>query len=126
MATRWRWPPESCARLAVEEGRDSSSVARGLAHLGVDLGLRRAAVAQAVGHVVVDAHMRIERVVLEHHGDVAVLRLEPLTTRPPIAISPAVIVSSPAIIRSSVDLPQPDGPSMTQELAVGDMRDRCP
>ena len=42
----------------------------------LDLGLRRAAVAQAVGHVVVDAHVRVERVVLEHHGDVALGRLE--------------------------------------------------
>ncbi len=36
-----------------------------------------------------------------------------LTTRSPMAISPAVIVSSPATMRSSVDLPQPDGPTMT-------------
>ena len=36
------------------------------------------------------------------------------TTRPPIEISPRVISSSPAIIRSSVDLPQPDGPTSTQ------------
>ena len=36
-----------------------------------------------------------------------------LTTRPPIAISPAVIASSPATMRSSVDLPQPEGPTMT-------------
>ena len=36
-----------------------------------------------------------------------------LTTRSPIAISPDVIASSPATIRSSVDLPQPDGPTMT-------------
>ena len=36
-----------------------------------------------------------------------------LTTRPPMAISPAVIVSSPATMRSSVDLPQPEGPRMT-------------
>ena len=41
-------------------------------HARLDLGLRHAAVAQAVGHVVVDAHMRIERVVLEHHRDVAI------------------------------------------------------
>ena len=33
------------------------------------------------------------------------------TTRPPIETVPAVMVSSPAIIRSSVDLPQPDGPT---------------
>src|SRR3954466_7512219 len=33
------------------------------------------------------------------------------TTRPPMAISPAEMFSRPAIIRSSVDLPQPDGPT---------------
>ena len=37
-----------------------------------------------------------------------------LTMRPPISISPEVMVSSPATIRSSVDLPQPEGPTSTQ------------
>src|SRR5215471_12898805 len=36
-----------------------------------------------------------------------------LTTRPSIEIVPPVISSSPASIRSSVDLPQPDGPTST-------------
>src|SRR5216683_3664998 len=36
-----------------------------------------------------------------------------LTTSPPIMISPSVISSSPAIIRSVVDFPQPDGPTST-------------
>ena len=36
-----------------------------------------------------------------------------LTTLPSIAIVPPVISSSPASIRSSVDLPQPDGPTST-------------
>ena len=36
-----------------------------------------------------------------------------LTCLPPMLILPAVTVSRPAIIRSSVDLPQPDGPSST-------------
>ncbi len=36
------------------------------------------------------------------------------TTRPPMAISPPPISSSPAIMRSRVDLPQPDGPTSTQ------------
>ncbi len=36
-----------------------------------------------------------------------------LTTRPSIAIEPPVISSRPASIRSSVDLPQPDGPTST-------------
>ncbi len=37
----------------------------------------------------------------------------PLTTRSPIFRVPAVTVSSPATILSSVDLPQPDGPTST-------------
>src|SRR5260221_6942116 len=36
------------------------------------------------------------------------------TTRSPIAILPAEISSSPAIILKSVDLPQPEGPTSTQ------------
>ena len=36
-----------------------------------------------------------------------------LTTRSPMEISPAVMSSRPAIMRSSVDLPQPDGPTST-------------
>src|ERR1700712_3346345 len=35
------------------------------------------------------------------------------TDSPPMRISPAVGASSPAIRRSSVDLPQPDGPTKT-------------
>ncbi len=34
-----------------------------------------------------------------------------LTTRPPMAMSPLEMFSSPAIMRSSVDLPQPEGPT---------------
>ena len=36
-----------------------------------------------------------------------------LTTRPPISIVPALWRSSPAMMLSSVDLPQPDGPTST-------------
>ncbi len=36
-----------------------------------------------------------------------------LTTRAPIAISPPLIASSPATMRSRVLLPQPLGPTMT-------------
>src|SRR6478735_10953408 len=37
-----------------------------------------------------------------------------LTLRPPMRISPAVICSSPAMVLSRVDLPQPDGPTRTR------------
>ena len=51
-------------------------------HLGdlvdpaLDLGLRRLAHAQPVGEVLLDAQVRVERVVLEDHRDVAVARRE--------------------------------------------------
>jgi hypothetical protein len=35
------------------------------------------------------------------------------TTRSPMEISPEVISSRPATMRSSVDLPQPEGPTIT-------------
>ena len=41
-----------------------------------------------------------------------------LTRRPPMWISPAEMSSSPAISRSSVDLPQPDGPTSTTNSPV--------
>ncbi len=43
-------------------------------HARVDLGLRHLLDAQAEGDVLVDGEVRIERVALEHHGDVAVAR----------------------------------------------------
>ena len=39
----------------------------------VDLVLGHLLQLEAEGHVVVHGHVRVERVVLEHHGDVAVL-----------------------------------------------------
>src|SRR4051812_30137060 len=42
-----------------------------------------------------------------------------LTTRSPIAISPRLISSRPAIIRSKVDLPQPEGPTRTTNSPSG-------
>ena len=42
----------------------------------LDLGLRGAAVMQRKAHVVRDRHVRIERVVLKHHGNVTLLGLE--------------------------------------------------
>ena len=42
-----------------------------------------------------------------------------LTTSPPSATSPLVMVSRPATMRSNVDLPQPDGPTSTQNCPSG-------
>ena len=70
----------------------------------------------------VDRHVRIERIGLEDHGDAALGGRQ--LVDPPAADATArrpVIVSSPAMMRSSVDLPQPEGPTKTHELAVLDL-----
>jgi hypothetical protein len=63
-ATRWRCPPESCR---VEDPG-------GALNPPFDLALVEFPHLQAECHVVVHAHVRIERVVLEHHRDVAIHR----------------------------------------------------
>jgi hypothetical protein len=59
------------ARLALQEVADAEDVGR-LVDALLDLGPREFAHLEAERHVVVHAHVRVERVVLEHHRDVAV------------------------------------------------------
>src|SRR5690606_18140325 len=58
------------ARIAVEIGCQLQ-LAGSVGHADLDLGLGRAAQLHRIGHVFTHAHMRIERVGLEHHGDAA-------------------------------------------------------
>ena len=60
------------ARLAVEQVL-AGEHGRRLVDAALDLGLGRLAQLQAEGHVVVHGHVRVQRVALEDHGDVAVL-----------------------------------------------------
>ena len=101
------------ARLAIEEVLEAEHLRR-VPHALVDLVLGHLAQAQPEGDVVVDRQVRVERVVLEHHGDVAVARRHVVDDRVADAQTvPAVMVSSPASMRSAVVLPQPDGPTST-------------
>ena len=68
-ATLWRWPPEKLAGLAVKK-RGHVERVRDLANERVDLRLGNTAKAQRIGEIPVHVHVRIERVVLEHHGHV--------------------------------------------------------
>jgi hypothetical protein len=60
------------ARPAVEIGFKRQNLGRP-PHLPVDLFGRDAAQLERESHILRDGHMRIERVGLEHHGDVAIL-----------------------------------------------------
>src|SRR4030088_125409 len=72
-ATRCCWPPESCFGLCcIKPCRARMPAARSTPAL--DPGFRGFSVAQAEREIVVDAHVLVERIVLEHHGDVAVAR----------------------------------------------------
>ena len=61
------------ARQALEQARDVEHLC-GALHPAVDLVLRKFARAQAERDVLEHVHVRVERVVLEHHGDVAIAR----------------------------------------------------
>ncbi len=124
MATRWRWPPESWRGLRFEQRLDLEDVGAPSARAG-DLGARHARRLEAEGEVLVDGHMRVERVGLEHHRNAAPAAGTSFMRWPSISRSPPVIGSSPAIMRSSVDLPQPEGPTKHRELARVDGRGRC-
>jgi hypothetical protein len=65
-------------------------------------------------------HVRVERVVLEHHRDVAVLRRQVVDVRAADADLALVISSSPATMRSSGRLAAARRPDEHDELAVGD------
>ena len=61
------------ARLAVKIGRQVQRGGRGL-HLAVDLRARQAGHFQAERDIAADAHMRVERIGLEHHRQTALRR----------------------------------------------------
>ena len=74
-ATRCCWPPESCAGTSSQQVRQADARRR-LANAPIDLGGLDVPGAQRKRDVVEDGQMRIQRVVLKHHRDVAPRRLE--------------------------------------------------
>ena len=67
---------------------------------------------QRIGDVAAHVHVRVEREHLEDEGDVALVAPAPAPRPAPSSrICPELGSSSPAIIRSVVVLPQPEGPS---------------
>ena len=120
MATRWRWPPERSA------GRRSISVfepegRRDLSDPRCPLRLRDAAELEAEAEVLLDRHLRVERVVLEHHRDVAVARAQPRDV--PVADHDAALgdLLEPGDHPQQRRLPAAGRPDEDHELAVTDV-----
>ena len=85
IATRCRWPPESSFGLPVEVRRQVEHLRRPRdALLDLAFGALRSRSPNAMFSAT--RQVRVERVVLEDHRDVALLRRHVLTTRPPIEI----------------------------------------
>ncbi len=66
-------PARQRARLAIEQRLDPEQLG-GLVAAAADLGSAELANPEPEGEVLPDAHLRIERVILEHHRDVALAR----------------------------------------------------
>jgi hypothetical protein len=90
-----------------------------LRDLGAHLGLGQLAHAQGELQIASDAHVRIEGIVLEHHSHIALLR-RPRVHDPAIDqdLAGAGRLEA-AAMRSTVDLPQPDGPTTTRSSPSG-------
>ena len=109
MATRCRWPPDSCAIEPLAEARQVDEIEE-LADALAALRLGDPAYAERIGDVLADVEVREERQRLEHHAEVARCAGTPVMSLSSTTIRPAVGSSRPAIIRKSVVFPQPDGP----------------
>ncbi len=75
IATRWRWPPDSCLGLRLEH-RPQLKDARRFVDLLLDLGLGHAGQVQGEGHVLAHAHVRVQGVGLKHHRQVTLGRAD--------------------------------------------------
>jgi hypothetical protein len=108
-------------RLALEQVLEADDL-RDPADPLADLRFRDLLDLQAVGHVVVHAQMRIERVVLEDHGDVALLRSD-LVDDPVVDHQlPRADLLQPREHAQRGRLAAPGRPDQDHELAVPDLQ----
>jgi hypothetical protein len=105
-------PAGQLLRLAIEQLLELDRLG-GLVDPALDLRLGDLAQLEPEREVLADRHVRVERVALEDHRDVAILGRDVVDDAIADPQRPALISSRPAIIRRLVVLPQPDGPTRT-------------
>ena len=117
MATRCRCPPDSEAGLLSSSVCSCSVLAISVDPLG-PLGLALSGELHREGDVVEDGHVRIERVALKDHGDVAVLRGKVLDVLAADAQGAAADLLQPGDHPQGRRLAAARWPDEDQELAV--------
>jgi hypothetical protein len=116
-ATRCFCPPESCAGLRVAIARHVHAFQH-LADAVFRACLLPAEIFEPIGDILFHRHVREERVALEDGVDVPFVRRDVDDRATVEQDRAAVWASKPAIILSSVVLPQPDGPSIVKNSLV--------
>jgi hypothetical protein len=114
-------PAGELPRLAVEKLAELEDPRR-MRDARLDVGAGHAADLEPVGHVVAHVHVRIERVVLEHHGDVPVLRLDVVHDAAADADLPRGDLLQARDHPQQRRLAAARGPDDDHELAVGDLQ----
>ena len=119
-ATRWRWPPESCAGIAVEIAARYAAAPPpldlALDARGVGAGMRR-----PKRDVVAHRHVREHRVVLEHHGEPALARRQVGDVAPADQHAAGALRLQPGDDAQQRGLAAARRPEQRHELAVGDV-----
>ena len=119
-ATRWRWPPESCAGLRAPSAREADQLER-LLGAPAPLRLGDLAHAQPVGDVLRDGHVREQRVVLEDRVDVARVGRQVLDLHAPELDAAAVGQLEAGDQPQRRRLARPGRAEQREELAVPDL-----
>jgi hypothetical protein len=109
------------AGLAVEELGQVEHLGR-LGHLLLDLRLRHATKLETEPHVVGDGHVRVQRVGLEDHGDVAVLRGHVGDIAAPDVNGALVHLLQAGQHAKRGRLARPGGAHQHEEFAIGDFQ----
>jgi len=107
-------------RTTVEQVIEAEQL-RDLVHAARDLRLRRASDLQAVREVLPHAHVRVERVALEYHGDVAAARCEIGDLSAADRDQAVRDLLEPRDHAQQRGLPAAGRPDQNEELAVGDL-----
>ena len=121
IATRWRWPPESWAGLRCEELARARAARPPRATRASRSAFLTPAILSGKAMFCRDGQVRVERVVLEDHRDVALLRRQVGDVAVADEDAPASTSSRPASMRSAVVLPEPGRADQHHELAVLDV-----